>query len=80
MKRKVSIHELKRRLMRRMSQETTDRYVCDIIAKEVRAHAIALAFLRGRSISGIALDSDLGGAWDGAAIEAAIRRRLTGKR
>lgn len=73
MKRRVSIHELKRRLMRAMAREGGR---AGVIARQIRAHACACAFTRGRSLEGIALDSDLAAGWDARTVESEIRTRL----
>lgn len=75
MKRRVSIHELKRRLMRRMSEVNT--YEAERIAVTVREHAAACCFLAGRSISNLCADIDHGAAWDHTRMEQAIRNRAT---
>lgn len=75
--RRRRLHELKRRLMRAMSREGAH---ADHVARQIRAHACACAFARGRSLEGIALDSDLAAGWDARTVESEIRTRLALKR
>lgn len=57
MKRRPSVNELKRRLMRAMSRVDAD--VPDRIARDIRAHACAIAFKGGRRLALIQSDEDL---------------------
>lgn len=66
------------RLMRAMAREKSAG--SDAIARQIRAHACACAFARGRSLEGIALDSDLAAGWDARTVESEIRTRLALKR
>lgn len=75
MARRVSIHELKRRLMREMARQGG--YISERVARDVRAHACAVAFAGGRSIANIAADTDLAAGWDESTTESEIRGRLT---
>jgi len=70
----VSIHELKRRLMRRMA--TAGRHEATRIAVTIREHAAAINFSSHRSIDTLCLDVDHGAAWDRLRMEQAIRKRL----
>jgi len=70
----VSIHELKRRLMRRMT--TAGRQEATQIAVTIREHAAAISFSGHRSIDTLCLDIDHGAAWDRLRMEWAIRKRL----
>jgi len=75
--RTVSVHELKRRLMRRMSSMNI--YDAELLAVTVREHAAALCFLGGRSIADLCNDTDHGAAWDHTRMEQALRNRARWK-
>lgn len=74
MPRKVSAYELRRRLLRRMSQMTA--YEAERFARVVREHAAACAFAAGRSIENLTADEDHGGQWSRERMEQAIRNRM----
>lgn len=70
-KRKVSVHELKRRLMRRMNGLTVSEV--ERIVVQLREYGIVRAFLIGLSVENLVNDTDHGGAWNSDRIESAIR-------
>lgn len=74
MKRKVSIHDAKRALMRRMNR--LGAYEVERICLEFREYAIARRFLNGRPVAFLVTDHDCGGgAWDTIRVEQAIRNK-----
>lgn len=77
-RRLVSIHEMKRRLMRRMN--TVGGYEAERVAVQIREHACALRFIAGASIAGLCQDTDAGAQWDENRMMAAIRSRSQVKR
>lgn len=78
MPRRTSIHDIKRRLIREMTRANSG--TVDHVARQIRAHACACAFTRGRTLSSIENDTDLAGGWDASTLESELRSRLTPRR
>lgn len=77
-RRRVSINELKRRLMRVMAR--TGSRQRDLVVRQLRAHACALAFIEYRAVSSITNDSDIAAGWDESTVLSEIRSRVTVKK
>ena len=74
MKRRTSVHEAKRALLRRLNR--LGAYEAERICREFREYAIARRFLNGASVARLVADNDCGGAvWDSDRIEQAIRNK-----
>lgn len=79
-RRRVTAHDLKRRLVRRMADLSP--YEVTRIIRELREYAIAREFMGGRSFEGIESDATLGKhIWSRMDIEQAVRNkaRLAGR-
>ena len=73
-KRPPGVHDLKRRLMRRMSAMSWRD--AERIAVTIREHSAACSFASGRSVDSLLNDIDQGAAWDRPRMEQAIRNRM----
>lgn len=74
MKRRPSVHDAKRALMRRMNR--LGAFEAERICREFREYAIARRFLNGASVARLVADNECGGeAWATDRIEQAIRTK-----